>query len=406
MDGRAGQVAPIGGTDAGSDSPGVPFKGDRSTGAGQAPAAGTLSGSPTARASSSPEVIRAILSGIPRPSAGLAPTLGVTATPGPDTGTVMGSSGSTQLVEGAVHVRSIDAALPDVVARAEHTRVPFTMLLVRPGPAASAGALPPPATAADVEDLAAALSVSLSPVQDLYDAGRGHLAVIVPGRSGAGQREAMRLTRRAAAQGAPLFTWAAARYPRDADTAAGLLEVAANRLDGRLVSHTDAIATRRPERRAGRSGAAIWAGVGAAVLLGAVAFALHGSASHNPRSAAGALSSGPPGTAASNGQSASGSGSFSSTNGGRGSGTSGGAGASGGPGNPGGTGSSASGVGGAPGPGTGGSGTTTTTSPTSPPTTSTTTTSPTSTTTTTGPCNGLVNSLTCTVNNLLGGHTP
>jgi hypothetical protein len=269
---------------------------------------------------SSPAQIRSILSGISRP--GAAP------------GTVWGSSGSAQLVEGAVKLAAVEDALPEIVARAEHTRVPFTVLLARPGPSAAAGSPVPVPRAAEVDDLAAALSVSLSPMQDLYDAGRGHLAVIVPGRSGASQREAMRLTRRAAAEGAPLFTWAAARFPRDASTAAGLLEVASNRLDGRLVSRTDAAAARTPERGTGRYGAAIWAGVGAAVLMGAVAFALHGSGS-GPQSAAGMLSDGQPGTSASGGQASGSTGSGGSgSNSGSGSSsaghTSGGAGSTGG----------------------------------------------------------------------------
>lgn len=441
MDGRARQTAAFGGKDAGSGSTGVPGTGDHSTGAGLAPAAGTLSGSPNGRGLSSSEVIRTILAGISRPDA--------------PAGTVWGASGSTELVEGVVLLTAIEDALPEVVARAEHTRVPFTVLVARPGPAAAPGTRGPAPTTADVEDLTAALSVSLSPTQELYDAGRGHLAVVVPGRTGAGQREAMRLTRRAAAQGAPLFTWAAARFPRDASTAAGLLEVAVNRLDGRLVSRIDAAAARTPERGTGRYGAAIWAGVAAAVLLGAVAFALHGSGPSSPQTATGTMSSGLPGAGSGGGSAG---GSSSGTSGSAGSSSSTGSGATGssgapgagnatpaasgpsastgasansGPGSPSATtgtpqagtsstqnllstattlpstggllgGTSSTGTTGttsgstseATGSGTGGTGTSGST------TTTTTTTAPSS---TSSQCTGLVTSLTCTTNNLLGG---
>ena len=448
MDGRTEQTRPIGGTGTG-DGVGATAEGERPTGAGHAPAAGTLSGIPAAR-QSSPDVIRTILSG----AAGSGP--------------IVGSSGAATVVdEGAVHLQGLEDALPQVVARAQHTRLPFTLLLARPGPS-SQGRSATPASAGEVEDLAASLSVSLSPVQDLFSAGPGHLGVVIPGRTGAGQREAMRLTRRAAAEGAPLFTWAAARYPRDATTAAGLIEVASNRLDGRLVSRIDDAAARTPERGTGRYGAAIWAGVGAAVLLGAIVFALHGANAPGTKSATGTLiqsqqgdgsgsGSQQPGGSSGSGTSGSaggsyGGGSYYSTSGAPASGQSGvpaagpaPGGSSGSGATSGGTGGATSGSGGTSGTGTqssgstgtssgsgsglpagnggsvlgggtgtlgGGTGTTGTGTGTGTGTPTTTTTVPSTTTTTvpatttTTSCTGLIQGLTCTVNGIVGGLNP
>jgi hypothetical protein len=127
------------------------------------------------------------------------------------------------------HLVSIEAALPDIISRAEHSGDPFMLMLARPGGPATAGVPVPAASPADVADLGAALSMALSPSHVLYSAGAAHLAVVLPGKS---QRDAVALTRRAAEGGAPTFTWVACRYPKDARTARGLLQLAAHRLDG------------------------------------------------------------------------------------------------------------------------------------------------------------------------------
>ena len=372
-----GEVRLIGGTDIGARA-GVPVEGDHSAGSGPAPATGSLSSLPhLGEAISTPDAIRSILADVPRPRRSEA--------------TVWGASGSAQIVDdGAVRLKGLDHSLPQEVARAGHAGSVFTLLLARPGPAAGAASPLPPVTAGAVADLAASLSVSLDREQELYSAGPGYLAVVLPGRAGAGRREAMRLTRRAAAADAPPFTWAAAQYPRDATTAAGLLEVATNRLDGRLVSRTDYAAAPERERSASRSGAAIWGGVAAAVLLGALFFGLHGSGAA-PHGSTGTQSPGQTGSDASgsgiqppssNGPGATGAG----TGSGRspsGSGSTSGPSAGGAA-----TGSGPTGSGG-PQPGSSGSSPATTTVASD-------------TTTTSAPCNGVVQGLTCTVNGVVG----
>lgn len=356
-------------------------------------------------------MIRSILSDLPRSN--------------PETGTVLGASGSAVVADaGAVPLPPLGQALPLAVARAQNTGSFFSLVLARPGSAASAGSYVAPVTAGAVADLAASLSVSLGPSQELYAAGDGYLAVVVPGRGGASRREATRLARRANAEGAPMFAWAAAAYPRDGTTASALLATASNRLDGRLVSRTDFAAPREPERGVGRSGAAIWAGVAAAVLIGALAFALHGSkpATHPSIGSgvrAGGSATGSPST---NRQAAVGS--LSGTGPGGAGGPAGGSTTGGRAGDPSGGGAGGSAPSGSSGTGTASDGTSSdtgsgsatsssaTTLPASTATTlpaagsggsvgTTTTTAVSSTTTTTAPCNGLVLSLTCTAGNVV-----
>src|SRR5579884_2626323 len=200
-----------------------------------------VAGTPPMGASSSPEMVRAFLSGISMPPAGEP--------------------------EGALTLGTVDEDLADAVIRAEQLRLPFTLMLARPG---AAGRQPAP-PASQVEDLAAALSVSLLPAQELLRGKEGHLAVVIPGSS---RREAVLLARRAAGGGAPLFSWAAARFPKDATTAAGLLQVAAHRLDG---APGDWAVPEAPARGGRRGVAGLWAGVAAAVVVGAAAFAMHGT---------------------------------------------------------------------------------------------------------------------------------
>ncbi|MHB8328553.1 MAG: hypothetical protein ACYDD6_02805 [Acidimicrobiales bacterium] len=240
-------------------------------GPGSTPAPGHLPAAPPEQKSTSPQAIRAILSGISVPP-------GSQAIPSwPEQADPVASPAAAD--EGALHMASAEQALPEVVARAERAGLPFTLVLARPGPAAAPGHPVPLAHSAEVEDLAAALSVSLSATQELMRAGPGHLVVVVPGRSGAGQRDSLRLMRRAAADGAPLFTWAAARYPLDGRTAGGLMQVASSRLDGDAAVPVDFAGV--PTTSASSTGrlrvATIWAGVAAAVVVATVAFAMHGS---------------------------------------------------------------------------------------------------------------------------------
>jgi hypothetical protein len=132
---------------------------------------------------------------------------------------------------GNIEMQPIEKALPEAVQRAARDGTPLTLLLFRPG-AMGPGGIPAPSTS-DVEDLAAALSASLEPGHDLLDAGQGHVGVVLEGRS---RRTAVRAASRAAACGAPTFTWVGARYPRDARTARGLTQVAARRLRGAITA--------------------------------------------------------------------------------------------------------------------------------------------------------------------------
>lgn len=209
--------------------------------AGAAPATGGYS----------PADVRALLTGISKP-------------PAPETEV------------GAVHLASSDRVLPGVIARAANSGTPFSLVVARPGPAASPGHPAGTPSAGQVADLAAALSVSVGPSQELLQAGTHHLAVVIPGNTGTGRRQALQLMQRAAGAGAPLFTWAAARYPRDATTADRLVEVGRRRVDGFEVGagHPAAAAAGSGSRR--RAGA-VWAGVAAAALVAALAFGLHGS---------------------------------------------------------------------------------------------------------------------------------
>ena len=171
----------------------------------------------------------------------------------------------------------VENALADVIGRAEHSGTPFTLLLARPGGAARAGYAPVP-SAADVADLGAAFTAALGPAESLHSAGLSHVAAILPGKA---KRDATALTQRTADLGAPTFTWVALRYPTDARTARGLLQLAAHRLDGTERVVADELTAAAWWRRRG-----VLAAVGsvAAVLL---VLGLTMGASHGRRGAQG-----------------------------------------------------------------------------------------------------------------------
>ncbi|HAM01993.1 MAG TPA: hypothetical protein DCQ30_07160 [Acidimicrobiaceae bacterium] len=199
---------------------------------------------------------------------------------------------------GAVHLASSDRVLPGVIARAANSGTPFSLVVARPGPAASPGHPTGTPSAGQVADLAAALSVSLGPSQELLEAGPHHLAVVVPGNPATGRRQAVLLMQRAAGAGAPLFTWAAARYPRDATTADRLVDVGRRRVDGVEVAGDRSIGAASGSGSHRRAGA-IWAGVAAAAaLVAALALGLHGSGGP-ARPGSGASGGGQPGTSSS-----------------------------------------------------------------------------------------------------------
>lgn len=203
---------------------------------------------------------------------GLEPVIG--------TGTQSQAAGADPEI-GAVHLASTDRVLPGVIARAANSGTPFSLVVARPGPAASPGHPAGMSSAGPVADLAAALSVSLGPSQELLQAGPHHLAVVVPGNTAQGRRQAVQLMQRAAGAGAPLFTWAAARFPRDATNADRLVEVARRRVDGIDLAQDRPAAALAASGFRWRTGA-IWAGVAAAALVGALVFGFHGSG--GPRS--------------------------------------------------------------------------------------------------------------------------
>ncbi len=191
-------------------------------------------------------------------------------------------TGGLDVAFGTVEMAPVEDALPDVVRLAESDGRPFRLFLARPGPAVVPGAAVPAVSPDDVADLAAALSAALGPEQALFSAGPAHLAVVIPGGR---ERRASALARSAAAGGAPTFTWAACRYPRDARTARSLFQLAAHRLDGaeRFLAEdaTDDVAV-GADRRAARVLAAL---AFAVTLVAAVLVAGGGkSGTTNPRS--------------------------------------------------------------------------------------------------------------------------
>ena len=186
------------------------------------------------------------------------------------------SSATATQVDGSLHLYTMDSVMADIVAQAAAARGAFTLVMARPGPGVTPGEPIPTSTPAEVEDLAAALAVSVTDNQPLLRAGTQHLAVVVPGGARAGRREAMDVMRSAAAQGAPLFTWASAHYPSEASTAGGLVDVASSRLDGPAATARDAALAADEDTGRRRTIAAVWAGVAAAILAGIFAFALHG----------------------------------------------------------------------------------------------------------------------------------
>ena len=375
-----------------------------------------------------PDAIRAILAGISN-TAPAAPTLTVLRPD--DEAPAQPTAGAPQpgdepLLEdpGALSLASVDVVLPHILESAHAAGRSLSVVVARPGPAATPGVRVAPASAGTVADLAAALAVSLGPEQDLLSHGPGHLVVTMLG--GSPRREATALMQRAAEAGAPMFTWAAARYPNEAQSATGLLDLARARVDG-----TEPVAERRSRA------AAVWAGVAAAALVAAFAFIVNGHGSHHPtgqtggqNGAAGGSAGGSPSLSGSGGSSGAantgGSASGSSGHGSSGYGSSGyGSSGYGGPGGGSGTGVSGSGTsGGTASNGTGsgtdtGNGTTQTTLPsnttgtttgntTGTSTVTTTANNPTTTvpaTTTTTVCStNLLGQLVCTVGGLLGGH--
>jgi hypothetical protein len=408
--------AQLGGTGSGVTDSGS--GGGLSTGPGGAPATGSPS-PPPAGVTFSPETVRAILSGIWMPAGQGAAEVPLS---------------PVSPVEGVVELPSVERLLPDLLARATATRTPLTMVLARPGGAAADAAAP-----GAVADLAASLSVSLSPDQHLLQAGPGHLAVVLPGGPGAGRRNTERLMQRAALAGAPMLTWAMASYPRDGASSAALIAAAT----GRLQLPADERRSAGVTARRGRD--ALWAGVAAAMLAGVFAYTFgsgHGSspaarAERAARSgqaglaAAGGSAPGAGGSAGASvgsvqtsgpsswlGSSAAGTSGSSADTSGTGSAT--GTGSQGSSGSPAGQGGSSQGS--APGLPVGGTNqekgtgaTPTTTLPlnvtTTIPVTTTTTTAPAGGTPTAGTagtpnthCTGLLQGLICTVNGLLGGH--
>lgn len=407
-----------------------PGRGDDTTGPGAAPGVGAPSSPPR---TSGPDTIRAILAGISSP-APRAPTLTVVrpaeeAPPaaGPEVRPEDPAAWPGPPEDpGGLTLASVDVVLPHIVESARAAGRPLTVVVARPGPAATPGVRLAPASPGAVADLAAALAVSLDPEQDLLSDGPGHLVVTTLG--GAGRRDTVALMQRAAEAGAPMFTWAAARFPRDAQSAGALLDLARARVDG-----TEPVAERRSVA------AVVWAGAAAALLVAAFAFIAHGhgapraSGTAGGHGATGATHTGAlsgtggtggsfSGGSVSGGSGSSASGSRATGTGGSGSVGGGGTGSSGTGSGVAGTGTSAGNTGGTGSSGTGGGSTATTTlsgsggnttatttgnttATTTGSTTGTTTVNSTSPTTTTTVCSyNLLGQLICTVNGLLGGH--
>jgi hypothetical protein len=394
-----------------------PSRGDEQAGPGVAPGVRAPSSPPR---TSTPDAIRAILAGISnpapasptltvvRPDEGPAPAAGTEGHPTPASEEA-GAPGAALVLEdpGALTLASADVVLPHIVESARAAGRQLTVVVARPGPAATPGVRPVPSPPGAVADLAAALAVSLDPEQDLLSDGPGHLVVTTPG--GSGRRDITTLMQRAAEAGAPMFTWAAARLTRDAQSAAALLDLARARVDG-----TEPVVER--ERRS--MAAAVWAGAAAALLVAAFAFIAHGHGSSPQASgtagghgAAGGTHLAASGLSGTGGSGAAGE-SVSGGSGYRPSGYSGsGTGAGTSTGNAGGTGSSGTGGGtGTSSPPTTTGNTTASTTGNTPTTTTanntgTTTASSTSPTTTTTVCSyNLLGQLICTVNGILGGH--
>src|SRR5579872_5689022 len=247
---RFGGLMPQGLGGAGSEYKGFGSGGGQSTGSGGAPATEVPSAPPTG-SSASPQMVRAILSGIWTP-----------AEAGPE-------APMSPVLEGMVNLDSANRVLPELIARSSATRSPLSLVLVRPGKAGDTEPAPP----GGIADLAAALTVSLAPSQQLLQSGPGHLAVAVTGGPRAARRHAQRLMARAALAGAPVLTWAMASYPRDGSSSAALIQTATGRLQ--LPARTRAAA-------AGHGRGALWAGVAAAALVGVVAYTV--GSGHGPKS--------------------------------------------------------------------------------------------------------------------------
>lgn len=276
--------------------------GGRGPAAAQAPGAGDTradsgavagAGAPSAPSrTGTPDHIRAILAGISAPAAA-APTLTVVrptdetppAAPAHAPGPVAVQRAPEPAAvaaavddPGALSLASVDVVLPHILESARAAGRPLSVVVARPGPAAVPGVRLAPPSPGAVADLAAALAVSLGPEQDLLADGPHHLVVTTLG--GAPRRATATLMQRAAEAGAPMFTWAGARFPQDAQSAAELLDMARARVDGAEPVAED-------ERRG--KVAAVWVGVAAALAVAAFAFLFHGHGAHSPSRAAGAV---------------------------------------------------------------------------------------------------------------------
>ena len=263
----------------------APGAGDGMAGPGAATGAAAPSSPPRP---GTPDHIRAILAGISNP-APASPTLTVVppaeepttavvepVTPAAPAADGPALAGAVAEDPGAVSLASVDVVLPHILESARAAGRPLSIVVARPGPSAVPGVRLAPPSPGTVADLAAALAVSLGPEQDLLADGPHHLVVTTLGS--APRRATAALMQRAAEAGAPMFTWAGARFPQDGQSAAELLDMARARVDG-----TEPVVE---EERRGKV-AAVWVGVAAALAVAAFAFLVHGHGSHTPSQAAG-----------------------------------------------------------------------------------------------------------------------
>jgi hypothetical protein len=176
-------------------------------------------------------------------------------------------------VEEVATLDSVDRVLPELIARSSAARSPLSLVLVRPGRPGS----DEPAPAGGIADLAAALTVSLAPDQQLLSAGHGQLAVVVPGGPGTARRHATRLMQRAALAGAPMLTWAMASCPRDGSSSIALMQSAIGRLQ---------LPAGKPKAAALLGRGALWVGAAAAGLVGVLAYTLGSGHGAHPSASA------------------------------------------------------------------------------------------------------------------------
>jgi hypothetical protein len=183
-----------------------------------------------------------------------------------------GGSGA-ELPDRVTKLGSVERRLPELLARAATACTPLSVVVVRPGPAAPYASVSG-APRRRLGDLATALSETLGPDQALLRAGPRHLAVVVPGTPRAAKRQVLRLMERAARAGAPQCVWSVARYPSEATTATGLMDLGRRRVETTVSERSAVTGAPIGSDRHGRAAAA-WAGVAAAVLVGALAYTVH-----------------------------------------------------------------------------------------------------------------------------------